>query len=322
MLKNTQQRVITALLVALTFVFLGYSLYQSWHELSRYEWAVNYLYLSFSFLLYPITFLLLAWGWSSIIRGLGAACGFWLNLQIYAQAALAKRIPGTLWYVAGRVYLYNQQGVHRSVTLMGTFIEIALIILSGASLSLLTIPFYFETVNNQIGFFMVLPLLSVLILASPKIVSAMGRFFWRMDRGQSASLPEMKIADILGCLLIYIVTWVLGGVVLYCLTKAIYPLEVQQLPQIISVWVVAGTISSVVLFAPSGLGVREISLSLLLSRYLPLSIAIVVALLFRVLLTLGEVGSVLSSLALTHYIAKRRGDHSLIATEGGPLDNH
>jgi len=90
--------------------------------------------------------------------------------------------------------------------------------------------------------------------------------------------------------LIYCLAWVLGGFDLYLLANAIYPVSPQLLPAVIGAWAAAGAVSFVASYLIQGMGVTEVTLAALLSRFLPLPVSIVVVILFRLLLTVSEVG--------------------------------
>jgi hypothetical protein len=69
----------------------------------------------------------------------------------------------------------------------------------------------------------------------------------------------------------------------------IFPVPLAYLPAVASFLVISGVISHLAFFIPAGLGIREVSLSLLLSAYVPFGIAVVIALVFRLWMTLSEV---------------------------------
>ena len=55
--------------------------------------------------------------------------------------------------------------------------------------------------------------------------------------------------------------------------------------QVIADWTLAGVVTSIITFVPAGLGLREVTLTLLLSRYMPEHIAVSSAVLMRLLMT-------------------------------------
>jgi hypothetical protein len=95
----------------LSFLFLTYYVYTNWNQLSCYQWNADYRFLSLSFVTYPLGFLLPLYAWHRMMRRLGEISDFRVNAKIYCYSCLPKRIPGGVWYIAGRVYLYKERGI-------------------------------------------------------------------------------------------------------------------------------------------------------------------------------------------------------------------
>jgi hypothetical protein len=87
---------------------------------------------------------------------------------------------------------------------------------------------------------------------------------------------------------IYLLGWLAGGSILYFLAKSVSPVSLAFLPACWGFVALSGVVGTLAFFLPGGVGAREISLSLLLSSYIPLSVAIALALLFRVWILVGE----------------------------------
>ncbi len=94
----------------------------------------------------------------------------------------------------------------------------------------------------------------------------------------------------------YLLLWGCCGLAFFLFIKSLSPVEWSQLPVIIGIYATAWTIGFLSFITPSGLGVREGMLSLLLTVYLPPATATLVALLSRLWSTLAEL--VLASAAL------------------------
>jgi hypothetical protein len=84
------------------------------------------------------------------------------------------------------------------------------------------------------------------------------------------------------------IAWFGGGLILFVLTQAIYPMEFSKLPALVGAWGAAGAVSLTIGIGIQGLGIREITLSALLSLLMPPILAIILAIAFRLVLTAGE----------------------------------
>ena len=274
---------VPVVIFALCFSILGYSLYKNWTALAAFQWEINYLQIALSFIIYTFDLALAVLGWSLIVNKLAGFSDFRKNLKIYCYSNIASRLPGTVWYIIGRAYLYEQQGIAKSVISIGSLLEMVLIILSGVFTYFLFLPFLspISALRNP------LPLVAILLLGLLLIHPATLRAILR--RFARAKAPYgLRYRDTLAWLGIYIVVWIVGGLVLYSAVNVFYPLSLAQLPGVIGAWALSGVAASLVFLSPSGLGIRELTLSFFLSHYIPTPLAIVAALGVRVGLTVYE----------------------------------
>jgi hypothetical protein len=124
----------------------------------------------------------------------------------------------------------------------------------------------------------VVPLLAVVVQPS-----------W-LIRGLNAILPKLGRArldlqirwqDSVRWVAQYIAGSIGSGLVLYCLARAIHPLPAEALPGVIGVTALTPVLRLIAFFVPGGWGLQELSLSMSLSPYLPLPIALGIPLIFR-----------------------------------------
>jgi len=302
--QNRWLKTVAALVVAgASFLFLGIGLYRNWQELARYEWSVDYRYLLASSAIYPIPFLLIASVWSLVIDRLGGFSDYVGNLQIYCYSGLAKYIPGTFWYVLGRAYFYEKRGVAKSLTALGSLWELALAAFSGLLVYLgLTICSH-HTYAGPLNYLLLLLVPLGFVVLYPRGLRAALK---RVLRGQVGNIGLIRSRDALAWVALYACAWLLGGLAFYLQANMIFPVPVAHLPAVASFLVISGVISHLAFFIPAGLGIREVSLSILLSSYVPFGMAIVIALVFRVWMTASEVFCTLATL-LACRVAKIRG---------------
>jgi len=285
--QNRGLKTIAALVVAgVSFLFLGFGLYRHWRELARYEWSIDYGYLLISSAIYPVAFILIASVWSLVIGRLGGFSDYVGNLQIYCYSGLAKYVPGTFWYVLGRAYFYEKKGVAKSLTALGSLWELALAAFSGLLVYLpLTIcsgRMYVAPLNYLL--LLLIPL-GFVVLYPPGLHAALKYVL----KGRAGNIGLIRSRDALAWVALYVCAWLLGGLAFYLQANMIFPVPLVHLPAVASFLVISGVISHLAFFIPAGLGIREVSLSLLLSSYVPFGIAVVIALVFRLWMTVSEV---------------------------------
>jgi uncharacterized membrane protein YbhN (UPF0104 family) len=117
-----------------------------------------------------------------------------------------------------------------------------------------------------------------LLLTQPRLVTYAAR------KAKRDTVPiSLRYEDTLRWLFIYLWAWVAGGLMAYATVRTIYALPVTYVLQVVADWTLAAVLTSFVTFVPSSLGLKEVTLTLLLSRYMPEYVAVVSAVLLRLL---------------------------------------
>ena len=88
---------------------------------------------------------------------------------------------------------------------------------------------------------------------------------------------------------LYTLVWLVSGIGLFAITVLFTDLPLASLPTTIGIWVLSSEISYLTLLSPSGLGVKELSLAVLLGLLLPDPLPLVVALGIRVIWTVYDI---------------------------------
>lgn len=269
--------------------FLAYGLYANWESLRQHEWTIHYGYLALACAVYGLCFLTVLLAWNGIMSSIEAMRDWRVNARIFCYSSLPKRIPGVVWYIASRVHLYKKEEVARSITLVGIALETTLLFVTALMvyLSSLFFPIAVRSAARlppTVALLLLLPALSLLVPA------VLNRVVERLlSVVHYPGRLSLKPGNLLGLTGLYLLAWVLGGVDLYLLARAVYPVPPDLLPAVIGAWAASSAISYLASYIVQGMGVSEVALSVLLSSYLPLSVAIVIAILFRILLMVGEV---------------------------------
>ena len=122
------------------------------------------------------------------------------------------------------------------------------------------------------------------------VIAAVCVFFLILFRQQLFSRMEhfLKIKQLifsfkmlLRLIMLYLLLWVCISVGLFLFVKSFYPVQITLLPIMLSIYPLAWSIGLMSLITPSGLGVREVVLSVFLTVCLPPVTATFVALLSR-----------------------------------------
>lgn len=285
----------------LVLVLVAYSLYTLFAKegarldfaalLARLQPAALAADLALALLIYTLDLALAIGAWSML---LGTLSGFWQlgeHVRVYVITALSRRLPGTFWYILGRAVMYERFGVPRGVTALAGGLELAISVVGGLLVILVTWPLVLSG-RGLNPLWLLVPGGIGAALLNPPMVRALVRRLTPSGRS-----PNLRYRHLLLCVLLWAAVWTVGGGLLWVLAGAITPLPIGSLPAVIGVWATTGV--AVNLFynlLPFGLGATELTLAALLAPFLPgppdeaRGTAFVVAVLMRVFLTCAELG--------------------------------
>jgi hypothetical protein len=281
------RRLLAILLAAASLFFLGYALYANRELIREGEWHFNGWILALAFLIYPAGYAPLVLSWVTIMGMLDAPLNSWTHTRLYSLSNLPKRIPGPMWYIGSRTMLYKAQGVPHSRTLIGTALETVGLILAG--------------LVTYVAFVAVSPLAADLRLLTPGVIAALAvvlliwhvswvnrLIHWLASRSGGDWNLILTRRQLITLMSGYAVAWIGGGIVLYVLTRGVVSTPLSEIPFFVGCWAGAGVVSVVAQFVVGNMGLRELALATLLSTTLPIPTAVLISILFRVLLMVGE----------------------------------
>ena len=134
--------------------------------------------------------------------------------------------------------------------------------------------------------------------------------FSQKEHLQKAIRSIFSFKKLFRLIAIYLLLWAFLGIGFFLFVKSMYPIQIDQLPIILSVYPFAWSIGFLSLITPGGLGVREGVLSIFLTPYLPPGIATLVALLSRLWVMNIEV--ILAGIAWGCYYRQKRKKDKLL----------
>ncbi len=269
-------------LFLLSVVFLAGMLWRYWPTLSTFPWEINPLPALFGCLIYTAALLLVVLVWSLVMQQLGVHLSFGEHLRIYCLTFVGIRIPGAPWHVAGRAVLYKRHGIAGSISGVAAGLELLLAIVSGLIAGLLIWFSLPESMQTQL-IWLAFVVVAALVLMHPSVVRKI------MKRlGHAEEDVHLRYRDMLLSLLLYLIVWFMNGAVLYLVICALYPLPLTVLPAVTGAGALAGAISLLSVVSPSSFGLKEIALTVLLGLLIPPGLAVIVAILMRLLLTATE----------------------------------
>ncbi|MGH7637829.1 MAG: lysylphosphatidylglycerol synthase domain-containing protein [Gemmatimonadaceae bacterium] len=263
-----------ALLVAFLVRYLRGT---DWGMLARLDVEWRFLLLALPWSLAPRFVQPIAW--RVLIDGYGEKAPPYPQLtRVYALSWLGRYIPGKVAWVGAKVLFGRDHGVNAG-TLAATAVAEAILHLSTAlALALLLSAFWTEAVWLGPGVALLaavsLAMLSVAILP-PVFNRVMALASARLSRAAPAGAGRLRGRSLVTAAAMYAAIHALSGIPVYLILRALSPaLDWSLVPELTAAILLAGTLGTLAVFAPAGLGVREGILIVALGALMPKSVAV------------------------------------------------
>lgn len=285
-----------ALQVALTLVvvaFAGRYLWNQWSTATAegftYDFQPGWLLLAS--LLVLGTYAILVETWRRIVAQLGTRIKFWPAARIWFISNLGKYVPGKIWQVTTMAMMLSQHGVTLAAAgASAAVITIANVATGFAIVLILSVGTVKGIAGGTAGILAATIAMLLVLVAAPLLARQWNRLAAKIGREQLAvRIPHAAIATALvGC----VASWLLYGVAFQWFVRALIGPDEAPLSAYITANAASYLVGYLMIFAPAGLGFREIVLSTLL-RTLGIATAPQAALITvgsRLWLTLLEMG--------------------------------
>jgi glycosyltransferase 2 family protein len=231
-------------------------------------------------------YLLFVIGWIRILAAWRVEIGYGAALRAEMVSMLAKYIPGGVWTPAARVVAARRAGItDAGLVTASILVEAGLSAVSGVLVFVVSLA-WMDDINATIWPVILFGIV-VAILLHPRVFEPLAT---KVLRRFGTELPPLSGRTLVGLLLYYSFTWLVGGAALFFLVRS-----VGGDPSVDSIAFLGGTsavgaiLAVLVIFAPSGLGFREGVMYGLLLTITNNSVALGTTVLNRVAITAVEV---------------------------------
>lgn len=231
------------------------------------------------------------WGvyvWRGILLDLGSTRipDFNELTSVYAQAWMARYIPGSVTSIAAKVLLANDFGISNSRLAVASLVEAGIQIVAIATTSILLVSMdnrVNELIPNDFKWTVVLCIIFLLIMLMPPVFNFILQKAYKIVKKRSASNElATNLKTTAKSFALYSLGSVLSGLTAYFLILSVWnEISTQDILYIIGAVNLASVLGMMTPFVPSGLGVRDVSLFLLLTVVLPKEISLAITVLSR-----------------------------------------
>jgi len=267
------------------------TLTDAWTQLGEYEWSVELVWLVVSGIFYTVGLLLAGLFWHYVLKAMGQDAQPGETLRAYFVGHLGKYVPGKAMVVILRAGLVRGHRVSTSVAAVSVFFETLTMMSVGAFLAAATLAIAFRDQVYLFGLSVALMILAGLPTLPPifkHLVRLAG--VGKADPEITEKLKGLGFGLLSAGWLLMTVAWLFLGLSLWAVLKSLGVENLELLAEIhryvasVSLAMVAGFLSLI----PGGAVVRELVLTELMAPQFGGVVALVSALLLRIVWLLVE----------------------------------
>lgn len=274
-------KVVLYLIWAVLFAFLAYTVWKSRDQLLPYLAKADYSQFVIVVGVYLIALFLAVLNWAVIMHAFESSISFWMHARIYLVSMVSRRLPGTIWYVGGRMVFYKRLGVPSVKTASASGIEFIISFVADALLAAIFIP-----LGLNLSKIWLIPLSLVvvagLLVLRPKTVQKI------MTKLNHPLAQPVSMSQVISWLLLRMTLVLAGGLMIFFTIRIFTPLEFDSLLFVLGARALSGAAGMLTFLLPSSMGASDLTLLAMLSTIIPTSLATVIALLVRIYTTLFE----------------------------------
>jgi len=277
-------------IVTFLLFLMGSFLVRNWKDIPFGELHFNVLWLALSYLFLFMSFATSGIIWARVLKGLNIRVSIPWAMKSIALSQVGRYVPGHVWSYVGRAELGKKDAIPRITSAVGLFIETELLVVSATLVFLLAYVLAFDQWRAPLPKALIIGLLIIpieFILIHPRITNTLVSPFFRLFK-REAPRVTLNYSMLLQLTLLYAAAWSCCGLGFYFLSKTVYPLSWSICIAVSGAYPAAWLVGFLSFIAPSGLGIREGVLVVLLSPLIPVPMAITLSLLARVWTTLFE----------------------------------
>jgi hypothetical protein len=294
LLRRVPKHAVSSLfLVCVTAFFAVYLRSIDWHRLSQLHFAWKYLIVATVF-----ATAFRYWGvviWRFILSDLGAKGlpNFVTMAYVYAKAWMGRYIPGTVTWIAGKVYMASSHGISKSRLAVSSLLEggMQIIAVMVVSMFLLGFDSRLNVIPPQYKLLMLLCAGLLLLILTPAIFNRIMRLaFFIIKKRRPHDELLINGRAVVRSFVLYALGSLILGLAEFFIARTVDPaIPWRDFWFIVGAFNLAGALGMLAVGVPSGLGVRDGAILLLLSVILPKEIALAITVTSRLWIAFADV---------------------------------
>jgi uncharacterized membrane protein YbhN (UPF0104 family) len=259
-------------LTGVVVYYVARQVWSNWDQVKQFNWQFDFLYLALSLLCAMVALVIFSAAWVKVISAFGHRLSQASGFRILNLSNLGRYIPGKVWQVFGMLYLAKQKNIPEEQA-AASFVISELFTIP-ASLLVWVIALQFEPAllidrfkimgpgsAYTVG---ILGLLgcAVLVLYPQPFLNLANYVLRKLGRPTATFTMDKSVA--LQAFVAYVLGWVLFGLAFWLFLKSVLGDSAPSVILSVGLYNIAYQIGYLAIFAPSGLGPRELIMGALL----------------------------------------------------------
>jgi glycosyltransferase 2 family protein len=270
--------------VAVAVALCGYAVIRHWSEVRAALASLGFLAVAGALVGVLLALLATMQVWRRLLAALGSPLPARAAARVMFIGQLGKYLPGSVWPVLAQMELGTAHQVPRHRSASAAVLTMLLTLLAGLLVALVTLPFLPGGASYR-WVFLAAPVL--LVCLHPKVVNRVMNWLLRVTRRPPLEQPLAGRA-VAGALAWAVGSWLCYGLQIWLMaTRLGAPYGTGALLAT-GGFAFAWCVGFLVVFAPAGAGVRDVLLVAVLAPTIGVAGATAIALVSRVLLTVGD----------------------------------
>ena len=242
-----------------------------------------------------LTYAVLIQTWRVVVGGWGERLGYMDAARIWTISNLGRYLPGKVWQLGAMAYMAEQRGVSGVVAAGSALVVTIVNLVAGFVVAALT-------GAGLLGFSTLGIVLIVVaaagVLLAPSAIPSLVRLAARLLKRDASSIPTLPARSLWFAVAASALAWVMYGIAFRLLTLGVLGSAPGATSLYVAVFTGSYVLGFIVLIAPAGVGVREVSMGAALANagYVVAS-ATVLVIVSRLWLTVLEIIPALAFLA-------------------------
>jgi glycosyltransferase 2 family protein len=281
---------------------LVWTVVDAWPVVRSFDWQPSAGWLILAVALVLASLLLSALAYEAILGGLHSpAPPVAATVSAWARSLLGRYVPGNVLMVVGRAVMAEGHGVPKRITVAATTYEQVIALVAASLLAVVALLDIGSTSAVGPAAWLVLGVPLAVLVLHPRLFGPASAWALRRVRREPIGvlLPERRVVLMLGW---YLVTSAMLAVGVWAFMRGVGGPAVGDPVGVASGFLLAFVISMLVFIVPSGLGVRDAVLALVLSRQVPGGVAVALSVGSRLFLIAVE----LAFVALAAFAGRNR----------------